>query len=364
MKKLFQFAFRWALRLSIYVLLAGVALLAWSYFAKPKVVYLDFLPSTPDSLAGYRAEIYQTPAIQTNDAVGVALLPNGNLLALHRADKGYGNREPIQKPVVIEFDRETKSVVKEWGAGMFKSPHGLAVSPKGEVWITDTETNLIYRFTRDGALLQTIGEPHTQTYETLFRLRTSIPIIPAPHRPYLFARPTDVAFTKNGGIIVSDGYRNYRIAAFDSSGKFLWEESEFGNRENAFHLPHGITTDSSGRIYVADRANSRIKVYSPEGELISIWQKPEIGRPFGLYMVGEKLYVADGGNVLDDPTKPLQSQVVILDLNGNVIERFGEYGKEQGNLAVPHDIVADEEGNIYVADLKNNRFVTFKKALP
>ena len=80
----------------------------------------------------------------------------------------------------------------------------------------------------------------------------------------------------NGDIWVSDGHRsgNNRIVKFSSSGTFLLEvgggigsESKEPTR---FSDPHDIKMDSRGRIFVADRGNSRIQVFDQEGALLYI----------------------------------------------------------------------------------------------
>ena len=51
--------------------------------------------------------------------------------------------------------------------------------------------------------------------------------------------------------------------------------------------------DSQGRLFVADRGNNRIQIFSQEGQLLDIWT--QFGRPSGLWIdADDTLYVADG----------------------------------------------------------------------
>src|SRR5690606_6754531 len=47
--------------------------------------------------------------------------------------------------------------------------------------------------------------------------------------------------------------------------------------------------------------------------------------------------------------------IQIYSLTGERLQRFGEYGTGDGQLASPRDVAIDEQSNIYVADAENNR---------
>jgi DNA-binding beta-propeller fold protein YncE len=44
-----------------------------------------------------------------------------------------------------------------------------------------------------------------------------------------------------------------------------------GNKPGQFIEHHGIDFDSAGHVYVADTANQRIQVFTPDGEFIKSW---------------------------------------------------------------------------------------------
>ena len=59
-----------------------------------------------------------------------------------------------------------------------------------------------------------------------------------------------------------------------------------------FDAPHSITIDSRGRMFVADRANSRIQIFDQDGTFLDQWK--QFGRPSGVYIdKNDVLYVAD-----------------------------------------------------------------------
>src|SRR5262249_25732735 len=109
---------------------------------------------------------------------------NGLVYMLQRGDKA--------DPVVV-MNRDGK-VVRSWGKGMYVMPHAIRLDPQGNVWTTDAASSMVYKFTPDGKKLMEINVGGQPT--------------PCP---YNFCSTTDIAFARDGHLIVSDGYANARI---------------------------------------------------------------------------------------------------------------------------------------------------------
>ena len=75
----------------------------------------------------------------------------------------------------------------------------------------------------------------------------------------------------NGDIYVTDGYRNARVHRFTRDGKLVTSWGTPGHAAGQFHLPHSIAIDDDGKLYVADRANQRIQIFSPDGDFLGQW---------------------------------------------------------------------------------------------
>ena len=74
--------------------------------------------------------------------------------------------------------------------------------------------------------------------------------MPPPH-PYAFNRPSDVVTDAQGNIFVADGYNNNRAIKYDKNGRFVASTIGTRGREpGQMHLPHSITADNAGNVYV------------------------------------------------------------------------------------------------------------------
>jgi sugar lactone lactonase YvrE len=187
---------------------------------------------------------------------------------------------------VILFDLDGK-VIRSFGAGMFAWPHGLYVDRDGNVWVTDAVGygqplagygHVIYKFTPTGQLLMTLGQKG----------------VPG-EGPTLFNKPSAVLVAPDGNIFVADGHDaggNNRIIKFAPDGRFLMEWGTTGGDHGQFRDPHALAMDSQGRLFVADRGNSRIQLFDQKGQHLATWT--QFGRPSGLYIdANDVLYAAD-----------------------------------------------------------------------
>ncbi|MCH8827898.1 MAG: hypothetical protein IIB16_13140, partial [Chloroflexi bacterium] len=134
-----------------------------------------------------------------------------------------------------------------------------------------------------------------------------------------------------------------------------WGES--GTAEGQFNIVHYLAVDRDGWVYVADRENHRIQVFSPEGKYETQWVNLSRAACIHLEYRGAQplMYIGEyfcgiGNNRMGTNLGP---RVTISDLKGNVLARLGEetYGDEPGRFYSPHGIAVDSKGDIYVAEV-------------
>ena len=124
-----------------------------------------------------------------------------------------------------------------------------------------------------------------------------------------------------------------------------------GSGDGQFDTPDGLATDSAGRLFVADRSNDRVQVFSADGTFIASW-KDGLGlkSPYGVAVDDRgAVYVIDNGN----------NRVVQLNLLGGLVRAWGTKGAGDGQFDDPRGIGVGPDGTVYVADHGNNRVQAF-----
>ena len=228
-------------------------------------------------------------------------------------------------PPVVVFDRDG-NYLSCWGIGAVKEAHGMKIVDD-IVYTTDRPDSVAVSFTLDGKPLLVLGKRgvHSDTG--------------CVGRPWLalhaggpFNHPTEMMPHPNGDIYVTDGYRNCCVHRFTCDGRLVKSWGTPGSAEDQYHLPHSIAIDPEGKLYVADRANRRIKILSPDGDLLGMWtgmggpNDITLGKD-GIFYIAEQEY--------DD--KP--AYICIRDSKGNVLTRL-----ESRHI---HGVGVDSRGDIY-----------------
>jgi DNA-binding beta-propeller fold protein YncE len=147
-----------------------------------------------------------------------------------------------------------------------------------------------------------------------------------------------------------------RIVKFAADGKLIATWGKHGKGPGEFDQPHGIALDSAGRVYVADRANNRIQIFTPDGNFIAEWK--QFGRPSDVAIGKEDMiYVADSQS--DEKTNPGFKQGIRVGSikDGTVAAFIPATSPETGS---PEGVGVDDAGNVYggwVAKRAVRRFV-------
>jgi DNA-binding beta-propeller fold protein YncE len=250
---------------------------------------------------------------ELGQVAGVATDSKGRYYVFHR-----GNRAP---PLIC-FDKAGE-VIHSWGEGVFIRPHMVKCDKNDNIWAIDDNGHILYLYTPEGEVLRTLGTKGVSGED-------------GSH----FDKPTDIAYGLDGGFYVSDGYGNKRVARFEEDLDFLGQWGSEGVEPGQFVLPHAITTDKEGLVYVADRNRWRVQIFNPEGELLKIWA--HIGKPFGIVCASDGyLYICDGTN----------ARVTKVETSGRIVGFFGEPGSDEGQISTAHDISVAPNRDILLAHL-------------
>ena len=295
--------------------------------------------------------ILQRPASDTPDEIGASLTPPRSQCCIPA------------KPV-LEFDAAGK-LLQSWGGegkgfDWPKTEHAIHVEPNGNVWISGagaTDRHVL-KFTNDGRFLLQIGHPSSDPFDSA---RTDI-----------LGRPAGIEVDEKAHeVYIADGYGNKRVIVYDSeTGAFKRMWGAYGNKpddanpgayapsaspDRQFRSPvHCVHIANDGSVYVCDRVNDRIQVFTREGKFVREFViRPETlgnGSVWDLTFSRDNqqkfIFLADGEN---NVIWTLQRS------DGKVLGQTGHAGRNAGQFHFLHQIGSDSAGNLYTGEVDTGK---------
>jgi DNA-binding beta-propeller fold protein YncE len=242
-----------------------------------------------------------------------------------------------------------------WGEGQFVRPHGLFITTDDTVWCVDDCGHAVSAFTTEGRLLRTL-EPRGRASDTGAD-GSDYRTVKRGGPP--FNNPTNLAPGPSGDLYVTDGYGNARVHQFAPDGRLIRSWGEPGSGPGQFHLPHGIAVGQDGTVYVADRENSRVQLFTADGSFQGEWT--DVARPCQVFIDRAGwVYVAELGVHAGrwpgwSPAEPgaTGGRMSIFDRAGKLHARWGGGANPcaAGDFFAPHDVWVDSQANLYVAEV-------------
>ena len=278
-------------------------------------------------------------------------MPDVSGVAVDSRDTIYYTTRADTPVIVITPDGK---YIKGFGTGLTKNAHGICIDRNDHVYVVDGMRNCVFKFNINGELLSTIGSPDSplDTGVINYDFRT------IRQSTNSFNHPAKIAALDKGDLFIADGYGNARIHHYSGEGKFIKSWGEPGDGPGQFNVVHGVGVDNqNGDVYVCDRENERIQVFTYDGELKSIWK--DIWRPTDVCIRGDIVYVAELGeimfvdNVLYTPgTRLHHSQVRVFNRAGNELGRIGTADSgDPGSFFSAHCITVNHANEILVGEV-------------
>lgn len=278
---------------------------------------------------------------------GVAVDNPNRIIVGVWGDRDEQNRERVGSSnylVVVDGEGNITENWSQWDS-LFNKPHQIYISPydpERHVWVVErglgiNDVNMqILKFTNDGSelVMQLVDPAHPRT-----RAEARANTEPGP---YTYGDPAVLAFFPNGDFLLGDGYWNSRIVRYNAKGDFLMEFGELGDGLGQFDLVHGVAIDRNRRIYVGDRSNNRIQVFTEEGEFVDEW--PDVSDPVGVFIDEHDAVWVISARL---------NRLLKFNTEGELQYYLGTFGGTRGGfaggLARPHQIDVDQDGNLYIA---------------
>ncbi|MGA2321542.1 MAG: 6-bladed beta-propeller [Solirubrobacteraceae bacterium] len=276
---------------------------------------------------------------------GVASDPTGRLLVSDTVAGTASGRIEAFAPGTGAF-ADSWTVAGGHNSG-FIGPAGIAVDPRGSVYVADQGNERLVRLWGDGTFLSELGGP-------------------ADIGGAQLSGAGSVAVAAGSGeIYVADTGHN-RVLVYSPQGSLLarWGagggEGASGSGQGEFDHPAAVALDDQGNVYVADTGNDRVVELSTGGSQLTEWGSRGTGdgrfrSPRGIAVdAAGRVYVLDSEN----------NRVEVFDSSGRFIEKWGVRGVGLGEFSQPSAIEVDCEGDVLVADTNNNRVERFTPVSP
>ena len=276
---------------------------------------------------------------QFNNPSGIAVSPDGSVYVTETG----GSR--IQK-----FTSEGKFIT-QWGKfgqldGEFIGLSGIAVAPDGSVYVADKDNPRIQKFTSDGVFVRKFGGWEADEESTV-------------------ASPSGIAVASNGSVYVTEAFNTCRNAAcsnanhikkFTSEGKFITAWGKHGEGDGEVRLALYVAVAPDGSVYVSDNGNQRIQKFTSNGVFVSNWgtwkgaSDRQVENPWGIAVASDgSVYVSDQSN----------ARIQKFTSDGMLISKWSTCCSVQFEFDFPSGVAVSHDGSVYVADHKYDRIQKF-----
>ncbi len=301
---------------------------------------------------------------------GVAVDHPDRIIVVTRGDWPADRAQPregrLRRTNFIVVADGNGNIVEQWSQwdSILTLPHQVYISPydpERHVWVIDSGGtdghHQVLKFSNDGSeLVMQLGErDHPKTREAA-RARFD-------WGPHTYGWPSKLAFLPDGSFLLADGYWNSRILKYTEDGELVVQWGALGDGPGEFDLLHGLAVDED-RVYVGDRQNQRIQVFTHEGEFIEEW--PNIFDPVNIWVdESHAVWVIDAS----------LNRVLKYSREGELQYHWGTYGQAAalgratwpGGLSRLHQLDLDADGNLYIASYTGgwvNKFIPKPDADP
>jgi len=311
----------------------------------------------------------QRPRTLTTDEAGASLTPPRSECcfpapSVLRFDRKGNLLQAWGGPADPGFlaNRCTPAMGCEWPA----NEHGIFVDHDDNVWLAGNggSDHQVLKFTSDGTFLLQIGKAGLTG--------GSNATTGAPNGTPLLGQPADVEVDPmTNEAYIADGYLNKRVLVVNAAnGRYIRHWGAYGNVPNdaapgpyvpgnppaqQFRNPvHCVRVANDGLVYVCDRVNDRIQVFTKSGHFEkeffiatntlgngSVWDLDASPDKHQTY-----LYNPDGEN---------NKVWILARSNGATLATFGRNGRNAGQFHWVHNLAVDSKGNIYTAEVDTGK---------
>ena len=215
--------------------------------------------------------------------------------------------------------------------GQFNKPRGLAVDPKGFIYVADYYNARVQKFAPDGKFLLTFGTKGEGQGQ--------------------FKEPNSVVVADDGSVYVTDGLA-HKLLKFDADGKFIKEWNKDTQPPLDFYGARDLAFGPNKKLYIIDQGHTQITVFDPATETSNSWGSAGTGEgqfneSTGIGIGGGLVFVTDRDN----------HRIQVFDLDGKFVRQWAVPGWERYHY--PDIVYDDANKHLYVSDGRTNSILVF-----
>lgn len=280
----------------------------------------------------------------------VYLFPSQNNHQAHMAEVGketthciMDSSDPLNSPDISSFSATlmsvvdgsaTQAAVTSVGKGLYEIRYTPQARGRHQLWIK-----------RDGIKVPDAPFPVFVTISPTL-LGKPVHLMDGLKHPYsaIFGAKNQLYVTQSGGNSIQKFWR---------SGERVMSECFTSQLPKC---PTGMAMDNEGYIYVVNISTHTLSKFNQDGKLVGeVGQegsdRDELNHPSGVAVVGDRIYVCDRNN----------DRIKVYSRELKVLETFGSHGRQEGKMNWPYDIAGDDNDHVYIADSDNHRVQIFNK---
>jgi len=233
------------------------------------------IPDAPQLPYHFGTQITGVNGEQFGNVAAVAVRPNGNLLVF--------NRNP--NIMMVEYDPTGTKVLRVFNPNIAMNPHALRVDRYGNIWVSDSFLNVIYKLNPNGDVIRSFGVRgenaawddskwngmFNQPLDIAWDKEDNIYVVQShggtsPPADCTFCATYDLPQVRNAkprGVFVHPPAipgSDPRVMKFDKDGKFLASAS-LKHADGLLPVIHTVVVAPNGEVWVGDRASTKIVVY-------------------------------------------------------------------------------------------------------
>ena len=286
---------------------------------------------------------------------GVALTAQGHLLVF--------NRNPAM--MMLEYDAQGK-LLRTFNPNIAINPHGLRIDRFGNIWVTDSFLNVVWKLNPNGEPMMTVGT------------RGEVAKWDEAKWNGMFNQPMDVAFDKDDNFYVVQGHggtsfppnctycasydtakppvtqgSDPRVFKFDKTGKYLSSRA-LPHADGTYPTIHSAIVTPKGELWVTDRQMGKILVFDTNLSPLREIQQPNLTS--GLFVDAKgKFWLSCG----------MDGMIMSLDDNGKITGWLGKVGRDRDGDGSPSNLIGEahylvvtpDQKTIYIADSVNSKIL-------